>query len=562
MLRHNDDHWTDANGEILSEICKITPLTLKLTSESNSNLDGNVQSQSKNNQDEVDEKQILAMPELNPPPLMPNGNVGTPTLVFLDLIQKCLLPNNLISKLKLKFPMMSAKRLYGNVNFEYDSENSQECGLPVNSKLQMDRSLQKLDRTKLLIHRPSRKLITNKSQRNALKNELKQAKETCGFNDNFRMQVNSSLEKDQKDKSSCGSSLQVSPSFLIGVRDSPSNDSTLCMSDSHTEENNSVSSPSEDTRNKCSSLVDNPLTQKKAFFIAPNPQSVIPLGKCTNREKKRLTKEDRKHTQRLMAEGIEERFIAVEKRYHSDSDAEEWDRHEASEDDPSNQERNKERLYEEDIEQPWEKGGAGVNFYTDAIYWQQQEGDFDEQTTDDLDVDFSAYEEPGSGDKDIKDFIKIQQETRFRNGYDSTDRFSIGIGRKLDPHTSKVNKKKDFTEFKPKIGAFEQYTKGFGRKVMEYQGWQEGQGLGSSRPGIVDALKCEGQKPFNKRGLGYIDEIKKNYGASTSKKSREPHHITTIYDNPNMTDPKIPLLQRQELSRLKHRSSHLNKFNS
>ena len=39
--------------------------------------------------------------------------------------------------------------------------------------------------------------------------------------------------------------------------------------------------------------------------------------------------------------------------------------------------------------------------------------DFDEQTTDDLDVDFSPYEEPGSGDKDIKDFLKIRQEARW-----------------------------------------------------------------------------------------------------------------------------------------------------
>lgn len=38
--------------------------------------------------------------------------------------------------------------------------------------------------------------------------------------------------------------------------------------------------------------------------------------------------------------------------------------------------------------------------------------DFDEQTTDDLDVDFSAYEELGTGDKDIKDFLKIRQEER------------------------------------------------------------------------------------------------------------------------------------------------------
>ena len=53
-----------------------------------------------------------------------------------------------------------------------------------------------------------------------------------------------------------------------------------------------------------------------------------------------------------------------------------------------------------------------------------------------------------------------------------------------------------------KIGQFENHTKGIGRKVMESQGWQEGQGLGSSRPGIKVALTGTGQRPHNKKGLG------------------------------------------------------------
>lgn len=60
---------------------------------------------------------------------------------------------------------------------------------------------------------------------------------------------------------------------------------------------------------------------------------------------------------------------------HQDDDScEEWERHEALTDDPTNQERNKERLFEEEIELKWEKGGSGLVFYTDAQYWQEQEG--------------------------------------------------------------------------------------------------------------------------------------------------------------------------------------------
>lgn len=40
----------------------------------------------------------------------------------------------------------------------------------------------------------------------------------------------------------------------------------------------------------------------------------------------------------------------------------------------TSQERSKERLYEEEIELKWEKGGSGLVFYTDAQYWQEEEG--------------------------------------------------------------------------------------------------------------------------------------------------------------------------------------------
>lgn len=81
------------------------------------------------------------------------------------------------------------------------------------------------------------------------------------------------------------------------------------------------------------------------------------------------------------------------------SEEEEWDRHENLHDDVDQQSRTKERLYEEEMEVVWEKGGPGLVWYTDAQYWQQQEGDFDEETSDDWDVDYSVYLEENGGDK-------------------------------------------------------------------------------------------------------------------------------------------------------------------
>lgn len=45
-------------------------------------------------------------------------------------------------------------------------------------------------------------------------------------------------------------------------------------------------------------------------------------------------------------------------------------------------------------------------------------------------------------------------------------------------------------------------SQGFGRKVLEQQGWTEGLGLGTSNCGMAEALDNEGQNPRCKRGLG------------------------------------------------------------
>lgn len=66
------------------------------------------------------EADLKALPELNPPSLMPAGNVGTPISVFLQLIQSCRLPPRLIRKLGLTFPKTGSSRRYGNVPYHYE----------------------------------------------------------------------------------------------------------------------------------------------------------------------------------------------------------------------------------------------------------------------------------------------------------------------------------------------------------------------------------------------------------------------------------------------------------
>ncbi|NXN95768.1 GPTC3 protein, partial [Rhinopomastus cyanomelas] len=220
-----------------------------------------------------------------------------------------------------------------------------------------------------------------------------------------------------------------------------------------------------------------------------------------------------------------------EEESHSDDDddtCEEWERHEALHEDVTKQDRTEERLFEEEIELKWEKGGSGLVFYTDAQYWQQQNGDFDEQTADDWDVDMSIYYDRDGGDKDARDSVRMWLEQRLRDGLE------------------------DGSASGHQIGSFERHTRGFGRKVLEQQGWTEGLGLGSSNSGMAEALDNEGQNPRCKRGLGYHGEKLPTF---MKKKPRRdsPILISTVYDAPDPKDSGDQLLRRQPPTAMKYR---------
>lgn len=61
------------------------------------------------------------------------------------------------------------------------------------------------------------------------------------------------------------------------------------------------------------------------------------------------------------------------------------------------QERAKERLFETEESMPWEKGGPGIVWHTDAHTWDQAEGDMDEKWADEFDVDTTCYANPNDG---------------------------------------------------------------------------------------------------------------------------------------------------------------------
>ena len=110
---YNKQHWTDANGDMLPLKVKIVHL--------NFNKQGNRDGISQSCDAHLNFSDILTLPELNPPKLMPQGNVGTPVAVFMQLIRTCRLPSHVIRKLKLEFPSGKRRSKYSAVPMDYMS---------------------------------------------------------------------------------------------------------------------------------------------------------------------------------------------------------------------------------------------------------------------------------------------------------------------------------------------------------------------------------------------------------------------------------------------------------
>ena len=212
--------------------------------------------------------------------------------------------------------------------------------------------------------------------------------------------------------------------------------------------------------------------------------------------------------------------------------AEETDRYEALHDDVTSQERTKERLYEEEIELVWEKGGPGLVWYTDAVYWGQQRGDFDERTADDWDVDMSGYE-PGAGpvDMDARESRSMRRELRLRAGEETESAFERRRDRRARGHRGSGSDSDGETA---EIGAFERHTRGFGRRVLLNLGWSEGRGLGAEERGIAEPVPNTGQT--DRRGFGFVGERLERRPERKRRPESAAGRITTAFSDPRETE--------------------------
>uniref|UniRef100_A0A2D4L2D5 G-patch domain-containing protein n=1 Tax=Micrurus paraensis TaxID=1970185 RepID=A0A2D4L2D5_9SAUR len=388
---YSGKRWIDAQGETLPGRCVIRRVRISPDRETGLFCYKNKKELHAISRETFTQNDFERLPELNPPTVMPYGNVGTPLRVFLELIRTCRMPSRVIKKLQLQFPKSGSSRRYGNVPFSYEGTD-----IIIEEERVYTATGEEVTEGD---HLPSVELVNQDDDTEERDHEDPEKKETDDF------------ELDCEDDDRC----------------------------------------------------------------------------------------------------------------------EEWERHEALHEDVTSQERTKERLYEEEIELKWEKGGSGLVFYTDAQFWQEEGADFDEQTADDWDVDMSIYYDKDGGDKDAKDLVQMRFEQRLRDGLE------------------------DGSILGQRIGNFEKYTKGIGRKVMERQGWSEGLGLGSSSSGMAEALDNEGRNPRCKRGLGYHGEKLQTFTKPKNPRRDSYGLISTIYDDPHPVDSEDQLLRRQLPISMKYR---------
>ncbi|GAB1598473.1 G patch domain-containing protein 3-like [Argonauta hians] len=596
LSQYNERHWLNEKNESMKSQCHIRKIgPFNESEDAMPYKTRKEKTKVPEDREEFTKSDLDNLIELHPPNVMPKGNVGTPTRVFLELINQCKLPPSIISKLQLKFPKVSYNNIYGRVPCDYPVPclpNSQEHFERLSSK---DRPCLGSKNSMKNLKNDGQRLISETESEMLIQNNLNST-DTTTTTDNTTTDntititttdttttdttttdttttdhTTTSTDTTTTDTTTTTDNTTDTTTTTPEVYniDSGSSSSSSSSSSNQNMQTNVTINDSDDGSSKTSTVNNEESCHNETSSTKSEKSSSddiqrqrlhsdtqVDFGKLRKRnieetslksndalERKRQRmkekakrKQNKAEMKRKKALNIEEKMIAFERGSdNSEDDAdycEEWERHEALYDDPTGQERSKERLFEQDLEVKWEKGGSGLVFYTDAQYWQEQEGDFDEQTADDWDVDMRGYYDPGCEDMDARDFIAMRRESRLAEGRENDDGVSF------------------------KIGKFERHTKGFGRKIMEQLGWKDGKGLGATSSGIAEALGNVGKKPSNKSGIGFHkSQISKKqwYRKNRNNSDGDVAFISTIYDNPSTTDPEDSLLRRNEPYQLKRR---------
>jgi len=128
---YNKKNWMNREGFVKSTQCSIVKIKLAENT-------SNAPEVSKENSELLSESDIKTLPEFQKiPSWMPQGNVGTPSKVFFDLITSCRLPPLMIPKLGLDFSSMKKlrnKSVYKAVQYNYENKSKRKSTYYFNSE--------------------------------------------------------------------------------------------------------------------------------------------------------------------------------------------------------------------------------------------------------------------------------------------------------------------------------------------------------------------------------------------------------------------------------------------
>ena len=169
------------------------------------------QKQIPENRDVVSAEDLEKLPELHPPSVMPNGNVGTPTKYFLDMINQCRLPSSIINKLGLTFPKLRSQKKYGNVHFEYRDRKLSDGH---SSKNLESYSFEDTNDEDEIVTSAAGHTIRNKLLGNEGKIEVSDPRYDVGTNVRVKKQNYVTKDKDKKEKME----LQIEEKFIAASK--------------------------------------------------------------------------------------------------------------------------------------------------------------------------------------------------------------------------------------------------------------------------------------------------------------------------------------------------------
>ena len=204
--------------------------------------------------------------------------------------------------------------------------------------------------------------------------------------------------------------------------------------------------------------------------------------------------------------------------------AEEWERHlawnpEDATGPPGDSSRRAQRVFEEEVELVWEKGGSGLCFWTDEVYWRQLEADQDEADEWDVDLEATATQQR-----------QQQRRRKEREEKIATFREDAGSSGAVPPEKEQYSPPtEDNRGEDPTVGGWEKWSNGVASKIMLAQGWRQGEGLGRG-PRVGSTRPIEVFANNMRYGLGHAGKREERQRLEAEVRRKARPLLSCIYD--------------------------------